>query len=237
MSAKTADTMLERIAQLEEDLGICSGRVVNLQITNIQLKKELLKLRLNNDDLQDSVYDLEKQNHKNNQYSRRENIELANIPESITQKKLELKMVEIINEMGIVISSYHIVAVHRIGKKLNNKPRNVIIRFINRKNVYRILSNSRKLSAAAKKCGCENVYAYENLCPGYRNIFNQCYKLKKENVLKDVWTKNGCVNITFPDDEYEIAIAHFEEIEFYLNNNWPSLSEKFDSTSSESGDD
>ena len=183
MSAETADTMLERIAKLEEDLGICSGRVVNLQITNTQLKKELVKLRSNNDDLQDSVYDLEKQCYKNNQYSSRENIE------SISHKKLEPKMVEILNEMGIKISSYHIVAIHRIGKKFNNKPRNVIIRFINRKNVYRILSNSKKLSAAAKKCGCDNVYAYENLCPGYRNIFNKCYKLKKEKVLQGVWVR------------------------------------------------
>ena len=62
-------------------------------------------------------------------------------------------------------------------------------------------------------------------------------KLKKEKVLRDVWTKNGCVNISFPDDEYTIAIEHFEDIEYYLNNDWSSLNLNFDSSSSESAGD
>ena len=117
--------------------------------------------------------------------------------------------------MGIEITSYDIVAVHRIGRKNTKKPRNVIVRFVNRKNVYRI-SKCNKLSAVAKTFGFNNVYTYENLCPEYRYIFNKCYKLKKQRVLKDVWSVNGRVNILFPDDEYPTVIEHCDDIDTLL---------------------
>ena len=47
--------------------------------------------------------------------------------------------------IGINLQSYDLVAVHRIGKFIEGKYRNVIVRFVNRKNAFVCLRNSKKL--------------------------------------------------------------------------------------------
>ena len=68
-----------------------------------------------------------------NQYGRRENVEICNIPESVQPKQLEKHVITALASIKVTVSSYDIVGVHRIGKKQNSRPRNVIVRFINRK--------------------------------------------------------------------------------------------------------
>ena len=209
--------LVQRIATLEQSFRLCQEHVVTLQIINRNLKKEIANLQESKHKIFDLIYNLEKNNIMNNQYSRRENIEIVNLPESLSIKQLEPKIIEIINDFGISLSSFDIVATHRIGKKYKNKPRNVIIRFINRKNVYHILNKSSKFSASAKKFGYDNVYVRENLCPDNRKIFNKCYKLKKDGILKYVRTVNGFVNVGFQDDDYDIELLHFDDIRNLLD--------------------
>ena len=106
-----------------------------------------------------------------NQYSRRNNIEICNITEKIAQRNLEqyvLKMLE--SSLLINLVSYDLVAVHRIGKLLTGKNRNVIVRFLNRKNSYMCLHNSKKL-ATSKVPEYKKLYLIENLCPSFKKIF------------------------------------------------------------------
>ena len=61
-------------------------------------------------------------------YNRRNNVEFNNIPENIDDSQLENYILKLLKEFDMDISSYDIVAVHRLGKK-TNRPRNVIVRF------------------------------------------------------------------------------------------------------------
>ena len=79
------------------------------------------------------------------QYSRQENIEIHNIPESVSQVNLEKYVIDILASIKINIVSYDIVAVHHIGKKKDNKPRIVVAHFVNRKNAFKPLKQCNKL--------------------------------------------------------------------------------------------
>ena len=132
-----------------------------------------------------------KQTCKNNQYSRRENIEIANISEDVKQQQLENHILKILHNLGLIsLTSYDIVAVHRLGKKCANRNRSTIVRFINRKNAIYALKNKSKLKHSVYK----NLYINENLSPENRNIFNILYKMKKEKYINDVWSANGKIN-------------------------------------------
>ena len=61
----------------------------------------------------------------------RNNVELQNISENIKQHNIESYVLKIFESIGIKIQSYDLVAVHRIGKFVHGKHRNVIVRFIN----------------------------------------------------------------------------------------------------------
>ena len=75
-------------------------------------------------------------------YSIRNNVEFNNIPENIEDDKVEEYILKILKAVEIDISSYDIVAVHRIGKR-SNKSRNVIVRFLNRKDAYKALRSNK----------------------------------------------------------------------------------------------
>ena len=75
------------------------------------------------------------------QYSQRENLELANIPGHILQNDSEKYIIDILGSINVNIQSYDIAAVHRIGKSNKNNSRNVIVRLTNRKNVILSLKN------------------------------------------------------------------------------------------------
>ena len=89
---------------------------------------------------------MENQTNNLNQYTRRENIEISNISEKIVQRHLEAYVLEVFESIGINLQSYDLVSVHRLGKFVQGKNRNVIVRFINRKNAYTCLHNSKKLA-------------------------------------------------------------------------------------------
>ena len=67
------------------------------------------------------------------QYSRRENIEIIGVPDSITLVNLEKTVIEVLHKIDIDVTSYDIAACHRLKKKKNATSANVIVRFINRK--------------------------------------------------------------------------------------------------------
>ena len=146
------------------------------------------------------------------QYSRRQNIEISNIPEHIPQWKLENHVIMVLQELNIEIYSYDLVGVHRIGKRLPNKNRNVIVRFINRKNAYLALERNWLL----RKSRYNKYYINENMCPENRKIFNKCYRLKKNGDIKDVWFCEGIVNMIISDDEEPVSLLHITDIDYFL---------------------
>ena len=146
------------------------------------------------DKLAQRVTELQKDLLDLNQYNRRENIKIAHIPESVTQENLEeycLKILNSITDLEYGFESYDIAGIHRLGKfKHTGKPRNVIIRFTNRKHAHDALNNSHKLKYLRNY---KMYFITENLCPTYRRMFNKLYALKKKNVLYDVYTYNGII--------------------------------------------
>ena len=142
------------------------------------------------------LHNIEIQSNNLDQYSQRSNIEIRNIPENITQRNLENYVLKLMVSIGINLQSYDLVAVHRLDKFVENKNRNVIVCFINRKNVFTCLHNSKKL-ATSNSHEYRKLFIIENLYPSNKKIFSYVYKLKKENKIKSVWTFNG---MFFPED-------------------------------------
>ena len=65
-----------------------------------------------------------------------------------------------------------------------------------------------------------NLYIHENLCPGLREIYDACYYLKKEELISQVWSYNGSINIKIGNDvqEQSIKITHYDDIFEYIRN-------------------
>ena len=122
-----------RITNLEKRMDDLLVEMETVKKNNISLSQQLKDLTLCSDDIYDTVYELENQLNDLNQYSRRENVEMQQIPESVEQKDLEMYVIELLKSIKVDISSYDLVAVHRLGKQSPHKTRVIIVRFVNRK--------------------------------------------------------------------------------------------------------
>ena len=156
---------------------------------------------------------LEKELNEHQQYNRRENIEIIGIPNTVGDDELEGKVINILNSIGCNISSYEIVACHRLKKSNTNESFNTIVRFTNRKICFYALQNRKALKWQYPSL--PNLFIVENLCPRYKSIFDRCLELKREGKLKYVWSWNGTVHYKTVDDRNVrgTKVFHMSELE------------------------
>ena len=96
--------------------------------------------------MENKIIDLEIQNNNLDQYSRRNNVEISGIPQSVSDNQLEEKVVDILKAIDVSITTNEIEACHRLGKK----KKNVIVRVINRKHCLKALQIRKSSSPSAK---------------------------------------------------------------------------------------
>ena len=82
------------------------------QIKMMEGKMKVLESRLKYteellEETEQRHYITEKEINKLNQYSRRENLEIVGIPDSVTQKDLEGRVIQIFDAIGVRVVSYH----------------------------------------------------------------------------------------------------------------------------------
>ena len=86
---------------------------------------------------------MERRCYANEQYSRRECLEISGIPASVADKDLESKVLEILEEIDVPIDPTLVEDCHRLPSKGSSKK--FIIKLNGHKGIHRIMSNKTKL--------------------------------------------------------------------------------------------
>ena len=76
--------------------------------------------------------------------------------------------------------------------------RNVIIRFIHRKDAQKDLYRKRDI-VLCKEIGYNHLYMSENLCPAFRSVYNDMNALKCAGKIGFVWVSNGSIKYKLQD--------------------------------------
>ena len=109
---------------------------INAELTSLRerftkMESQLLFRRRVNDNLVKQNRILERKCTANEQYSRRECLEISGIPDSIPNNNLEETVLKIFSETGVSVNSRDVEACHRLNQKA--KPKKVIIKLSKRK--------------------------------------------------------------------------------------------------------
>ena len=113
--SKVKFTLIQNITNLKDE-------VISLEdiiIKNFQDENKRLKTKVNV--WENKIIHLEIQNNNLDQYSRRNNVEISGIPQSVSDNQLEEKVVNILKAIDVNITTNEIEACHRLGKKKKNE--------------------------------------------------------------------------------------------------------------------
>ena len=134
---------------------------------------ELVITKNVNSTLEVRIINLEKNPAKGEQYSRRNNIELSGITNSICDKDLESTVNNICKKSEIDVDARDIEACHRLPLSRNSRgqDKSVIVKFVNRKYAGAMLKDKKRISI--KNSGHLNitnkVFVFVSLCPYYKD--------------------------------------------------------------------
>ena len=189
-----------------------------LNANDVGLTELVNRLRYSLQVVENKLYNAEVRINKLEQYTRRENLEISGIPDSIIQNNLEVTVLKILESIGVQTDSYHISACHRLAKNKNQQSANTIIRFTDRKLIYDIFSKKKnlKLSPMKEELGSD-LFITENLSPEFKKIYETCKYLKRKNVIHSCWSYNGVIKIKIDNEnDRPLKIFHYDDICHYV---------------------
>ena len=184
-------------------------------VANLSSKLDLVELSLVvtktvNDNLLNRIATLERSLHAQEQYSRRECLEIVGIPVSIDGKNLQATVCNILNEIDVPCGSEDLEECHRI------KGDRTIVKFSSKQKSSEVLGKKKKLKNVDGSKFDFNVgvklYINESLFPYYRGLWGKCKKLRLDKVIFSFYTINRIIRIKKSERDNAIPITHNEDL-------------------------
>ena len=150
---------------------------------NEKLNNELLIVRNVNQNLENRILNLKKQQSRSEQYSRGKNVEITRISNEASDQNLEETVIGICKDSGIEVNSSDIEGCHRLplGRNATNTNKRVIMKFVNRKHSEAMLQHKKDIINKSK------VFVSHLLCPYYRFLSGKCKELQRKGWANHVF--------------------------------------------------
>ena len=199
------------IQNLCNEIANLSDQVKNLVSTNERLTSELSVVKNVNNILENRIVNLEKQLSKNEQYGRRNNVEVSGISNDISDQDLEDNIVKICKDSDINISSKDIEGCYRLplGRNSTNSTKRVIVKFVNRKHSEAMLQRKKDINSKNK------VFLTHSLCPYYRFLWGKCKDLQRKGRISQDFCLGAVVTVRVTENSPAIKILHESDLMVY----------------------
>ena len=192
------------------------------------LETDLVVARNVNNALQKQITFLQRKCWSNEQYSRRECLEIVGVPESVEPDKLEEKMSCIFSKLNVTVQAADIEACHWIQAKKG--PKKVIVKLSRRKDAEEIRKARKKLkSLNLSSIGIESpIYINDSLCVYYKKLWAKCKNLWEEKYINGFWVSNGSIRLKITENGKVHIIGHDADLEELFPDNELIKDEKSD---------
>ena len=183
-----------------------------------RLESELSISRSVNSKLCDTVTSLKRQCWANNQYTRRECLEITGLPENTENGNLEDLTLKVLNEIGVNIDSRNVEDCHWVKTQ---GPKKVIIKFSRRKDANKVRTDKKKLKGKnLTSLGINKpIYISDSLCTYYKKIWTKCKKLHDNQVIHAFWISNGSIKLKVSETGNVHIVTHDVDLEVLIPGN------------------
>ena len=205
-NALLRDRLEANIMQENERTKSAKEHLDNPQSSSNPSIADIMSLR---EELEKKLFDLDVRLVECEQYSRRENLVISGIPNSVTQDKLQQKVLDILDLIGLKLVPDDITACHRLYSPPHSQyPAKVVVRFVNRKIANFCLDHRDDLQQKAYNKLRLNLRFFESVCAKNEESLRICRWLKGENKIHDYYTRNGYVKVVGVEHGRPWKIAH-----------------------------
>ena len=185
-----------------------SENVDRLMTANEKLNSELLIVRNVNQNLQNRIINLEKQQSKSEQYNRGNNVEISGISNEVSDQNLEQTVIGICKDFRIEVNPLDIEGCHRLplGRNATNTTKRVIVKFVNRKHSEAMLQRKKDINQKSK------VFVSHSLCPYYWFLWGKCKELQRKGRINQVFCLGAIVTVRIAENSPAIKILHEKDL-------------------------
>ena len=178
-----------------------------------KLESDVIITKQVNTKLCDKMKFLERQCWANEQYSRRECLEISGVPESVAVNDLEGKVLKLLEKIDVEVHPDHTEACH--WTKSNAGPKKVIIKMSQRKDADKIRKAKKKLKDLILPSIGNNsaVNINDSLCRYYKNLWAKYKKLWLNKFIHAFWTSNGSIRLELTETGNVRVITHDVDLE------------------------
>ena len=134
--------------KLSDQIHKLTEAIDQILLENRKFTSELDITKNVNSRLEERIINLQKNQAKVERDSRRNNVELSGIPNSICDEDLENTVINICKESGIDVDARDIEGCHRLPLSRNSRghDKRVIVKFVNRKYAEALLKDKKRIS-------------------------------------------------------------------------------------------
>lgn len=194
--------MMERISTLEGQVGMLNGNIARLEEEN-RTKSETIK-------------NLQGRLNQNEQYSRKETIEIREVPQTSGENVDEL-VVSLARKLSVNLSINDISSAHRL-KAARGKTPAIIVRFVSRRKKEELMARKGTVvtrGELVRDGGSGRVYLGDSLSPHYKQLLWKSREKAKGLGYKYVWWK-GSVCVRKTDVSAVVKITSEEDLDLII---------------------
>lgn len=215
------DALTKNIESLRDSVEFCSNKITDFEqkLSNIhKLSKNIDSLQFENTALKEKVSRMEKKLDNIEKFNRSYNIELQDIPETPNEN-----LMDIANKVAIMLNfnlnTAMIDNIFRVPSQVENKAKNIIIKFLSKLERDRFLSAANVARKGLQGKSGFNIggvsnkfFINEHISPQTKLLFKEVREKAKTNNIKFVWVQNGNVLVRRSENTKIIAISRTDDL-------------------------
>ncbi len=183
------------------------------QLKDVNSKKDRILIILEFDSLKDrkKIEELTTAIDEIQQDKFKSSVQIVGLPESKKEEDDVKKIVKLAQDkIGMKLKKHDIPHVYRLGKKIEGKARDIIVKFAEKK--MRDSFYQKRKKTAPHKDPKMNIYVNDQLTNYRKGLFYQARKLLKSHKLHAAWTQNGNVLVRKSEGEPLKQIRNYEDL-------------------------
>ena len=216
------EKLTENHTKISTDLEELKNVIIqNLVESNKKLQNTIKTLQNKVEKMEKREKEMSVQIEKQNQYGRRNNIEISGVMNEIKDEELEEKVIEILDKIDVKATKEDIEACHRLPPTKKNKIKKTIVRFVNRKKAEKCVKNKKNLenvNLKELKLNDNPLFISENLNEHYRQLSWMCRSLKREGLIFSYNYQNETFLVKAKENsDTKIKVSHKNDLLKYYS--------------------